>query len=269
MTKSKEEKISIGEVKTLISGKVGKQAELAIVNNLNESATALMACQGISPENLGATEATIVIFVVDKSGSMSGVEDQVEASLKESVKAMEESKQAQALTLTLYYFDEVVNLEFANRPVEEIIPSDISYRAGNMTALYDATLDALTGALGYEEMLLNAGVSTKVILVVFSDGDDNSSRHGAFSDVKKITDEIRKRENWILAFVGFKTGPVDYNEVAKEMGFPTVKVIDLNKGEYGIRHAIRETFRLVSKSVIRASQTQIDPNKTSKDFFNI
>lgn len=270
MTKPKRQSnCTIQEAKSLISGKVGNQAEEVIVNNLNGSAAALMACQGTRPELLGSAEATIVSFVVDKSGSMSEVEEQVKESVWENIKAMKESKQAEAITLSLINFDNYVTPVFANQALENIQDSDVVFQSGGSTALYDAVLDALTGAITYQEMLLDAGVQTKVIIVVFSDGADNESRRNSLSDINKLTAEIGKREEWTLAFIGFKTyEQVDFTAIAKGMGFPNFLQVDLTVGEYDRRHLIRKIFRLVSKSVIRTSQTQIGPN-SSQNFFQV
>lgn len=139
--------------------------------------------------------------------------------------------------------------------------------------MYDAVLDALTGALAYEESLLTAGMSTRVIVVVFSDGADNSSTRGNPSKISKLTEDLKKRENWVLAFVGFDTYETgrgtDYKAIARGIGFDALLQIDLkNSDVYKRRHAIRQTFRLVSKSVIRKSQTAIDPNAPAADFFS-
>jgi len=261
---------SAQEIENLVSqSPLDEEVRDIVVANLNDSAMALAACQGADPLALGATEAAIVCFVVDASGSMSKVADQVRQSVRESVEAMVESKQASALTLSLISFNQLVNVAFANKPVEDVVDRDIVYFAVGRTALYDAVVDALTGALAYEEMLLQAGLITKVIVVVFSDGADNASRTTT-ATARALTDELRRRENWILAFVGFKTYEadygIDYEVIADQMGFPALLEIELTGDVYQRRHAIRSLFQLISKSVISVSQTTIDPSAPT-DFF--
>jgi uncharacterized protein YegL len=255
------------------SAHVNQEAEVVLVANLNASATALAACQGIDPANLNVTEATIVVFVVDASGSMQGVTNEVRESLQESVAAMADSKSSAALILTQLVFDEYVRVAFANQPVENIKPTDITYTTGGSTALYDAVLDALTGALTYEEQMLQTGVTPKVILCVFSDGANNASRRATAQKIFTVMSrEIKQRENWTVAFVGFATyesASVDYHQVARDMGIDTVLVIDLAGDVYQRQHGIRQTFRLVSKSVIKRSQTTVNPNAPSVDFFAV
>lgn len=275
MGKSQQTPVSAQDVKDVLSqAQLDQKATDIIVANLNASAAALAACQGADATKLGATEATIVTYLVDASGSMFEVEKEVQESLAEVVVSMVESKLAAALTLSLISFNERVWVSFANKPVEEIASADIQYRADGFTALYDATLDALTGALAYEELLLRVGMSTKVIVVVFSDGADNRSHRVTAAKINKVVRDLlaTRRESWILAFVGFKTYEagkgIDYQQIAHAMGFSALLVVDLQEPDvYKRRHAIRQVFRLTSKSVIRQSQTAIDPNAPAADFF--
>jgi len=245
-----------------------------VVANLNDSAMALAACQGATAFELGATETTIVVYVVDASGSMTEVASAVRDSVKEAAEAYKETKQAAAMTLTFLAFNESDWVAFANKPVEAITDADIQYSAGGMTALYDAVLDAISGAMVYEEQLMRSGMTTKVIVVVFSDGADNSSIRGTPKNIKTIADKLLRSEekgNWTLAFVGFHTYEerlhgTDYRAIAKGMGFPNILEIDLTGDAYARRHTLRQVGQLVSKSVIRKSQTVIDPNAPA-DFF--
>ena len=261
---------SVQDVQDLFdSSPMDDSTKSVAIANLNTSAMALAACQGVDPFELGASEATLVFYIVDRSGSMQDVTDEVRRSLIESVEAMKETKQAAALTLTQINFNDWVEVVYANRPVEEITATDISYDACGSTALFEATLAALTGALAYEEQLLQAGLSTKGIVVVFSDGADNSSPPNALNGVRALATELRNRENWVLAFVGFRTYErVDYKTIAQEMGFPALLEVELGADDYTRRHQIRQTFRLVSKSVIRQSQTMVDPNAAG-GFFTV
>lgn len=252
-------------------GGIDPAAANLIVSNLTTSATALAAAQGTSPEKLGATEATIVAFVIDKSGSMTEATDAVVEAVNESIEAMAETKQAAVITLSLIAFNERVEVVLANQPVAnkpKIGRAD--YQPSGQTALYDAVFDAITGAVAYEEQLLQAGLTTKVILCVFSDGADNSSHRASGTKIRDLVAKIN-RENWILAFVGFKTYEADrgtdYRLIAEGMGFLALLEINLTGGTYERRHTIRQTFRLVSQSVIRKSQTAIDPNAPAADFF--
>jgi uncharacterized protein YegL len=246
-----------------------------MVNNLNDSATALAAAQGVDPTQL-SSEAVIGTIVGDASGSMDEVSDEVRMALVETFEAVKESKSAASVTFSTITFDEHVNVMFANQSVESLGDKDVAdYRTGGRTALYDAVSDAITGALTYEEQLLATGRSTKVIIVVYSDGADNASRRATANDIRKmITDIVGKRENWIFAFIGFHTfeereNKVDFTAVATAMGFHpgNIREVDLKGDIYDRRHQIRQLFRLVSQSIIRHSQTTVQVAGAADSFF--
>jgi len=272
---SKSQPVSAQDLTKLIDdaqsmGGIGDAAHDIVVANLNTSAAALAACQGATQQDLGTDMATLVYFVIDKSGSMQEVENDVRDSIMEAVHALSESKGAEVITLTVVTFDHNVYVCPANQPVESI--KDVPYRAGGQTALYDAIAVALTGAVGYEEQLLATGTTTKVYVVVFSDGADNSSRYANEARVRTVVEDIlsKRRENWVLVFIGFKTyEPVDYHAIARGAGFPTVHKIDLTQGEYDRRHAIRQLFNEVSKSIIAVSKGRVDPSVAAQDLFAV
>lgn len=245
-----------------------------IVNNLNTSASALAACQGTEALKLNATAATITVLVVDESGSMDEVADTVRQSLREDyLLGMTESKQAAAMTLSLLTFNNRVVSRFANQPVKDIEPDKVEYRPEGGTALYDAVLDGLTGAIKYQEDLMGAGMTNpKVIFVVFSDGADNSSRRADAGMIRKVVEReilAQRRESWVLAFVGFKTyesARTDFRKIASDMGFEAIIEVDVMGTKEERQHKVREILQLVSKSSIRQSQTTIDPNAPNSFF---
>lgn len=265
---------SLTEVKGVLSqAPIDPAVSQILIANLNASAAALAAAQGASPLALNATEATITTLVVDESGSMADVADQVRQSLKDDfLKGMAKSKQAQAMTLSLLTFNHQVMSRFANQPIEQINSSQITYYPAGSTALYDAVMDGLTGAIKYQEDLLNAGMNAKVILVVFSDGADNSSTRARAGNIRQVIDKeilASRRESWVLAFVGFKTfEPVDFRKIASGMGFQAILEVDLAGTEEERQHRVRQVLQIVSRSSIRQSQMTIDPNADPNSFFS-
>lgn len=97
-------------------------------------------------------------------------------------------------------------------------------------------------------------------MVVFSDGEDNDSHKNRASDVKTLSEDFIRSEMFYLVYIGYKHDDSDdLDVIAKEVGFPNV----LTVGATG--HEIRKTMNLVSKSIIRTSQSNID---TTNSFFN-
>ena len=161
---------------------------------------------------------TQVIAILDRSGSMSGSIDEavgafngfIEDLVKEEVKA----------DVTLVAFDDQIETVFDKVPVNalrKLTVDDVPPRG--MTALYDAIGTAVT----------NAKDSKKTIVLVLTDGMENSSREYTNSSVKGLLDN-KKSIGWDVKFVG-----ADFNafSVTNGLGIDPGSVFNSTKTRKG------------------------------------
>jgi len=175
------------------------------------------------------------------------------------LRAIRDSKLEDSVILSLWTFNQKSELVFNNRPVSNVYDLDSQkYVPSGSTALFDAALDGMTGNLSYVTDLRNNGMSARGIVVVVSDGEDNESKATA-AKIKTVAEDMLAQEIFTLAFFafGFHGEPV-----AKSMGFNNI----LQTGNTDTE--LRRGLETVSKSIIRASQTQINPNASQTNFFN-
>ena len=238
---------NVNDAKNLLKGaSLNTAASQIMVNSLND--TNLMGCMGADVDQLETDDVTLSSLILDASGSMQNVEQIVRDSFDELVQALKESKQSGSMLVSSRTFATKEKILHGFKKVEEIDKIDNQYVAnGSSTALYDTLINAMSGIKSYSEQLKASGIRTKCIVVVFSDGEDNDSRHIA-KDVKTISDELVKSEMFYLVYVGYGT---DLDHIAAEVGFPNKMTTTKDASQ------IRKTMGLVSKSIIRASQTQI------------
>ncbi len=229
-----------------------------LVNNLSTATTA--GAQGASVDDLAGDEVTLFVEVLDKTGSMAVFTDDVIFGYNEHIEALVESKAADSILMSTWVFDQSSTLLHGYLPLTSVPRLDRStYRPGGNTALYDAILDAFTSVVAYSQSLRDAGVRTKIVVVVVSDGDDNASYNTATS-VATVAQELLNQEYYTLAFIAFG---MNGNSVASRLGFPSENTKDFNAD----RHDLRLAFGTISKSVIRASQTTIG-QQGSQSFFS-
>lgn len=226
-----------------------------LVENLNALTEA--GAQGTSAEDLAGDEVTLFCVILDETGSMQPYQSEVVTAYKEMLAALKDSKAADSILVSTWLFNVRQRLLHSYLLLENV-PELGRYQPDEMTALFDATLSGLTSVVAYSQDLRNNGIRTKVVVVVFTDGEDNRSVNTA-ERVRVLAEELLKQESYILALVAFGTGFA--HQVASDMGFPNV--LEVNSDPSSIRRALGT----VSKSVIRASQTKIDPN-ASKGFFS-
>ena len=139
------------------------------------------------------TLPTDIVFVMDKSGSMGTLANDTINGFNAFI--AEQQKQPGEAFLTLVLFDTVVTLLAERKPLDEV-PSLTSkeYQPGGMTAL----LDAVGNALARLEKNPPTG---KVLFVVATDGEENSSREYKVEAIR-ATIEAKEKAGWGFVFLG-------------------------------------------------------------------
>lgn len=174
-------------------------------------------------------EATDIVVVLDKSGSMAITKDDVVGGFN---KFLEDQKQLQGeCTLTMVFFDQVCELKPA-RPVSDVKPlDDKTYVPGGMTALLDAVGMAINVTGRRLADLDEAQRPDKVILVIITDGQENSSREHTLQVVRDMVEHQQNKYSWKFMFLGAE---IDSFHDAARMGFQLDAVSNFTKSARGV-----------------------------------
>lgn len=142
-----------------------------------------------------------IIVVIDKSGSMSGERDDVIGGFNTYISDLKAEEETD-INLTMVMFDNYVHKLYSGQNIQKVAKLDYSsYSPNGGTALNDALMEAIEDC---ETRLKKSKAKNKpqVMVVVFTDGEENSSQK--FRD----KDEIKKRradkeaEGWAFIFMG-------------------------------------------------------------------
>lgn len=130
-----------------------------------------------NPSNLGSTEYTLVTIVADESGSTRSFRTEMVKSIKEIVKACSRSPRADSLMLRLVAFGDNMREVHGFKPLANcnLDDYDNAFTGGGLTALFDASENAITSTAKYGEALIKKDMSVNGIVFVITDGDDNRS----------------------------------------------------------------------------------------------
>lgn len=129
-------------------------------------------------EDLGATEYTLGLVVVDVSGSTSMFRTEMELALKEIVKACRKNPRADNMMLRIVLFDHKVTELHGFKPLPSCNEDDYTGclgTSGGSTALYDATYNAVQSATVYGRELVKNDFDVNAVVFVITDGEDNNS----------------------------------------------------------------------------------------------
>ncbi len=234
----------------LADGSISRVSHEILVENLNTLTT--LGAQGVSPDDLAEDRVTIFVPVLDASGSRFNESDLMRSEYNKMLDALKLSKASHTILVSSWMFNTSTALLHGFVSLDDAERLDVNnYNPDGGTAMFDAMLNALTSTTAYAKSLLDQGYRVKVVIVLITDGEDNSSDPSTLGNVKKVIADLLTQEIYVFSMIAFGTGYAQ--SAARNMGIPDLNVIEFG----GTDRDIRNAFSLVSSSVIRQSQTQI------------
>lgn len=146
------------------------------------------------PDTLGATEYTLVSLVVDVSSSVGSFRGDLQDMLKNVIDACGKTSRIDNLMLRLTTFNDKLDEVHGFVPLNKINANDYpDLNTSGMTALYDATFEAVSATTQYAETLTDQDYDVNAIVFVVTDGADNRSTTRP-ADIAKVMKTARKDE---------------------------------------------------------------------------
>ena len=138
---------------------------------------------------------TLVNFILDKSGSMSSVQDSTISGFNEYVDTLK--KDGNKYSFSLVFFDTEVKQTYNNKPIKEVEKmTRENYIPDGMTALYDAVCKTIKDVQG------TVKDNQKVLTVIMTDGEENSSKEYSQAQLKSLIADMEKTGKWSFVFLG-------------------------------------------------------------------
>ncbi|MEU1956928.1 vWA domain-containing protein [Nocardia rhamnosiphila] len=177
-------------------------------------------------------DLTTIAVLLDRSGSMQTIKSDTEGGL---AAYFEEQRQAEkAVRVTLAQFDTEYECVYSNVPIDQVPPPVLRPRGG--TALYDA-IGKLVTDLGTE---LAARPEDErpgtVIVVVLTDGHENSSREWTHAAVRSLIEQQQNVYSWDFLFLGAN---MDAVEIGSGLGFAPQQSITYGAAPAGVAGVFR------------------------------
>lgn len=168
-----------------------------------------------------------LVFVIDKSGSMYGSEDDITGGFNSFI---DEEKQKDSNTkVTTIFFNHDYEVVYKRKAINEVGQlTRENYHVGGTTALLDAIGKTVTD--------LDGQIKNKVLFVIMTDGLENSSVEFSKSQIKSMIEN----HDWEFIFLG---ADIDsYNE-ARGIGIRKSRVANYAKSSDSVEKAYSSISR--------------------------
>ncbi|MGA4721459.1 vWA domain-containing protein [Fictibacillus nanhaiensis] len=143
---------------------------------------------------------TEIVFLLDRSGSMSGLEKDTIRGFNSFVKRQVERKGKTLLTAVL--FDDHYEILWNGVSAEQVQLTSEDYYVRGTTALLDAVGKTILD-VGYRLSRTEENVRPdKVIFVITTDGMENASSEFTHEKVKRLIEHQQEKYNWEFIFMG-------------------------------------------------------------------
>lgn len=146
-----------------------------------------------------ARESVVVSMLLDESGSMSSLWDATISGFNEYVDTLRRKMKGQAVHFSALKFDTsgINKLQVGANIEDAIRLTKQNYAPNGGTPL----LDAVARTIQATDEVAGKNKATKIIVVIQTDGEENSSRDFTLDQVKVMVEE-RQGKGWEFVFIG-------------------------------------------------------------------
>ena len=185
--------------------------------------------EGKPEDNRPLTE---VVFILDRSGSMTGLEDDTIGGFN-SMLDKQKGKDNRVLISTIL-FDHEIKVLHDRVPIEEVEHmTNKDYETRGTTALLDAIGTTIKHIKTIHKYAREEDRPAGTIVFITTDGYENASIKYSYADVRKLI-EAQKEAGWEFVFLGAN---IDAIETAAQFGIDRNHAMNYHSDHIGTRKA--------------------------------
>ena len=195
---------------------------------------------------------TEIIFILDRSGSMEGLEADTIGGFN-SMMRKQASEPGDALVSTLLFDNEleVIHDRINIKDVPELTSKE--YYVGGGTALLDAVGSAIKHIVKIHKYARKEDVPEKTLFIITTDGMENASRIFSYEDVKKMVEHEKSKYGWEFIFLGAN---IDAAAEASRYGIDSSMAVNYNCDSEGVGISFK-----VMENVVRSYRNTCEAPK--------
>ena len=190
---------------------------------------------------------TEVVFILDRSGSMSGLEADTIGGFNAMIE--KQKKEEGEAYISTVLFDDQTEVLYDRVPIEKVEPmNDRQYYVRGCTALLDALGGAIRHIANVHKYAREEDRPEKTLFIITTDGMENASRHYTCDRVKEMVEKEKKDYGWEFLFLGAN---IDAISVAGKFGIDANRAVNYECDSAGTRlnyQVLSEAVSAVRKS---------------------
>lgn len=164
---------------------------------------------------------TELVFILDKSGSMSGLEKDTIGGFNSMI--ADQKKEEGEVIISTVLFDTYAEVLHDRKDIRKVNKlTDKDYRPGGSTALLDALGNAISHIESVQMDMPEDERPSKTLFVITTDGQENSSREYTYANIKKMVRKMHQKKGWEFLFLGAN---MDAIEAAADIGIKADRAV--------------------------------------------
>lgn len=175
-------------------------------------------------------DVTELVFILDRSGSMGGLEKDTIGGYNSVLEKQRETEGECIITTVLFdHCCEILHDRTDVRFIRKLTEKD--YSVGGCTALLDAMGKTIQKISTAHKNMSEEGRPEKVMVVVITDGEENSSRTYSLKKVRAMIEHHKKKFGWEFVFLGAN---IDAVATARSFGISADRAAEYVPDEDGV-----------------------------------
>ena len=172
---------------------------------------------------------TEVVFILDRSGSMSGLEGDTIGGFNSMIEK-QKKEEGEALVSTILFdnYSEVLHDRVEVSKIEPL--TDRDYTVRGCTALLDAIGGAIHHIGNVHKYARNEDVPEHTIFIITTDGMENASHQYSREKIKAMIERQKNKYGWEFLFLGAN---IDAVETARSYGIDQDRAVEYNCDSVG------------------------------------
>lgn len=172
---------------------------------------------------------TELVFILDRSGSMAGLESDTIGGFNSLIK--KQKAESEECYVSTVLFDNISEVLHDRVRLSEIPPmTEKDYYTRGCTALVDAIGGAIRHIRNIHKYVRPEDVPAHTMFVIITDGCENASRIYDSDTVKAMIEEQKREHGWEFLFIGAN---IDAVETAKNFGIDAERAVDYHADAKG------------------------------------